>query len=310
MTGISETAPPTTVREPAPANSEIALILATAVIHAGGWIAAEHAVQGVGPLTLAALRFLTAGALLLVIARWRRSALGTQNLRALLFVSVVGVALAHALFYSGLRLAPLADGVVLSTALTPTLAVLLAVPILHERVTRVATMGVVASAVGVSLVVIDAGAPGQTEARLVGDLLVIGGAAATALYTVVGRVALRAGGALGVTASTTFIGGLTLAPFAILESMSGTAVDWSTSTWLAFLYLTIPSAGLSAVLYYMLVRQSGAARASMVAYITPVLVLSWSVLVQGEPLTAPRVLGALLAIVGVRLIMRGSSIAR
>jgi drug/metabolite transporter (DMT)-like permease len=310
LTTIAEAAASGTVRKPAPAHSEVALIVATAVIHAGGWIAAEHAVEGIEPLTLAALRFLAAGSMLLVIARWRKSSLGTENLRALLFVSVVGVALAHALFYSGLRLAPLADGVVLSTALTPTLAVLLAVPILHERVTRLATMGVIASALGVSLVVIDAGAPGEAEARLLGDILVIGGAAATALYTVVGRVALRAGGALGVTASTTFIGGLTLAPFAILESMSGTATDWSTSTWFAFLYLTIPSAGLSAVLYYMLVRHSGAARASMVAYITPVLVLAWSVLVQGEPLTAPRVLGALLAIVGVRLIMRGSSIAR
>lgn len=310
MTGIAEAAGPGAVRGPAPANSEIALIAATAVIHAGGWIAAEHAVQGIGPLTLAALRFLAAGSLLLVVARWRRSALGTQNMRALLFVSIVGVALAHALFYSGLRLAPLADGVVLSTALTPTLAVLLAVPILRERVTRVATMGVAASAVGVSLVVIDAGAPGQAETRLLGDLLVIGGAAATAMYTVVGRVALRAGGALGVTAATTFIGGLALAPFAILESTAGIAADWSPSTWLAFLYLTLPSAGLSAVLYYMLVRQSGAARASMVAYITPVLVLAWSVVIQGESLTAPRVLGALLAIAGVRLIMRGSSIAR
>jgi drug/metabolite transporter (DMT)-like permease len=283
------------------------LILATATIHAGGWVAAELAVDGVAPLTLASLRFLIAGSLLLVIARWRRSPLGTDDLRALLVVSVIGVALAHALLYSGLRLAPLADGVVLSTALTPTLAVLLAVPILREHVTRVAALGVAASAMGVTLVVLEAGAAGQSEARLLGDLLVIGGATATALYTVIGRVALRSGGALGVTASTTFIGGLALAPFAILESLSGTAAEWSTSTWLAFLYLTLPSAGLSAVLYYMLVRQSGATRATMVAYVTPILVLSWSVFVQGEALTVPRVGGAILAIVGVRMIMRGSS---
>lgn len=285
------------------------LILSVAVLHAVGWVAAELAVGGIAPLTLAALRFLIAGALLLLFARWRHSPLGTDDLRSLLLVSIIGVAVAHALLYSGLRIAPLADGIVIATALTPTLAVLLAIPILHERVTRVAVVGVAASAVGVSLVVLEAGAAGEDAGRLIGDLLVIGGATATALYTVIGRVALRSGGTIGVTASTTFIGGLVLAPFALVESLNGTAAPWSTVTWAAFLYLTLPSAGLAAVLYYLLVRQSGAARASMVAYITPVLVLAWSVLVQGEPLTFPRAAGAVLAIVGIRLIMRGSSVA-
>ncbi len=284
------------------------LILATATIHAGGWVAAELAVQSVAPLTLAALRFLLAGSLLLVVARWRRSPLGTGDWRALLAVSVIGVALAHAFIYSGLRLAPLSDGVVLSTALTPMLIVLLAVPFLHERVTRVAAIGVAASALGVSLVVFEAGGADQARDRLSGDMLVIVGAAATALYTVIGRRALRSGGAIGVVASTTFIGGLMLAPFALIESANGTAADWSATAWAAFLYLAIPSAGLSAVLYYVLVHQSGAARATMVAYVTPVLVLAWSILVQDEPLTGPRLAGAVLAIVGVRLIMRGSSI--
>lgn len=289
------------------AGSEVALILATAAIHAGGWIAAGIAVGTIAPLTLASLRFLVAGALLLAIARWRGASLGTDDWRSLLAVSLVGVALAHALFYNGLRLAPVADGVVLSTALTPTLAVLFAVPLLRERLSGRGAMGVAVSAAGVTLVVFDAGRAGVGGDRVVGDGLVIAGAVATALYTVIGRRAMRSGSPLGVVASTTFIGGLALAPFAVLEGAGGVGVSWNAEVWLAFLYLTLPSAGLSAVLYYVLVRQSGAARASLVAYVVPVFVLAWSAVVQGDPLTPARVAGAVLAIVGVRLVLAGST---
>jgi drug/metabolite transporter (DMT)-like permease len=283
--------------------SELALILATSAIHAGGWIAAGIAVAAVAPLTLASLRFVIAGTILVAAARIRGSSLGTANLPALLAVSVIGVSLTHTLLYTGLQLAPPADGVVLSTALTPVLAALIAAPILGERLSRRKLAGVIVSAGGVALVVIDAGALGASGNRLLGDALVIAGAVASALYTVLGGIAMRTGSPLGVVASTTLIGGLVLAPFALLESVSTVGRSWTFEVWLAFLYLTFPSAGLSAVMYYALIRRSGASRASLVAYLAPVIVLAWSALVQGEPLTGARVGGAILAIAGVRLVL-------
>ena len=77
--------------------------------------------------------------------------------------------------------------------------------------------------------------------------------------------------------------------------------------WIAFLYLTIPSAVLSAVLYYALIRRSGAAKAALVVYVVPVIVLAWSVVVLGQPPSAARLLGAILAIVGVRLVLAAAS---
>lgn len=286
--------------------SDVGLILAVAIIHSGGWIAAGISVGTIAPMTLAALRFLLAGAILLIVARYRREDLGTSDWKALLAVSLIGVSLAHAFFYSGLRLAPVADGVVLSTALAPTLAVIFAVLFLHERISRVGMLGVLISGLGVSLVVLDATNSSGGGDRVVGDALLVAGAVATAVYTVIGRVAMRTGTPLGVVASSTFIGGVALIPLALLEGPNAIGMPWSTEVWLAFLYLTLPSATFSAVLYYVLIRRSGATRASLVAYVVPVIVLAWSTVVFDEPLTIARIGGALLAIVGVRLVLTGS----
>lgn len=291
-------------------GSQWALILAIAVLYAGGWIAAEAALRTIAPFTLASLRFITAGAILVAIARWRGSSLGMSDLRSILAIALIGVALAHALMYTGLRLAPAADGVVLSTALIPALVAVLAIPILHERLSVRGWLGVAVSAAGVSAVLLDAGALTGDDAgrdRLVGDILVIGAIVATALYTIIGRIALRSGTPLGVVGSTTLIGGLALAPLAVLEASTGTPQQWTSEAWIAFLYLTIPSAGLSAVMYYVLIRRSGAAKASLVSYIVPVIVLAWGIAVQGQPLSPARIIGAILAIVGVRLVLTATS---
>lgn len=288
-------------------GSQWALILSVALLYAGGWIAAEAALRSIAPFTLASLRFITAGLVLVAIARWRGSSLGLSDLRSILAIALIGVALAHALIYTGLRLAPAADGVVLSTALTPALVAVLAIPFLRERLSARGWIGVAISAAGVSAVILDAGSVarggGSDADRLIGDILVMGGIVATALYTIIGRVALRSGSPIGVVGSTTLIGGLALAPLAILEAANGTAQAWTVEAWAAFLYLTIPSAVLSAVLYYTLIRRSGAAKASLVAYVVPVIVLAWSIVVQGDPPSLARLLGATLAIVGVRLVL-------
>jgi drug/metabolite transporter (DMT)-like permease len=288
-------------------RSQWALIFSIAILHAGGWIAAEAALKTIAPFTLASLRFVTAGAILVVIARWRGSSLGMSDLRSILAIALIGIALAHALMYTGLRMAPAADGVVLSTALIPALVAILAIPLLHERLSARGWVGVAISAAGVSAVILDAGSiageGGLGGDRLVGDIFVIGGIVATALYTIIGRVALRSGTPIGVVGSTTLIGGIALAPFALFEVATGNPQPWTTEAWVAFLYLTIPSAGLSAVMYYILISRSGAARASLVSYIVPVIVLAWSVVVAGQPPTLARTVGAILAIVGVRLVL-------
>jgi O-acetylserine/cysteine efflux transporter len=92
-------------------------------------------------------------------------------------------------------------------------------------------------------------------------------------------------------------------PFALAFEAPIDPGSWSEGTWLAFGYLTIPSAVFAASIYYSFVRRSGAVRATLVQYVTPVAVFALSAILLGEAPTPVRIVGALLAIVGTRLVL-------
>jgi drug/metabolite transporter (DMT)-like permease len=100
-------------------------------------------------------------------------------------------------------------------------------------------------------------------------------------------------------------------PFALLFEPPFQPASWPIEVWLAFLYMTIPSAVFAATVYYTLVRRFGTVRATLVQYLVPVVVFGLSAVLFAEALTPLRVAGVLVALVGTRLILtdRRSGIA-
>jgi drug/metabolite transporter (DMT)-like permease len=287
----------------AAARLELTLITTTVLLYAGGWIAAEYALRSIAPLSLASYRFLIAGVILVIVARLTGRSLGLDRPRTVVALAFFGIAVGHAFFYWGLRLAPATDGSILSTALAPAMMLALGVAVLHERVSRRGVLGAVVGIGGVVLVVVGPREGGGGDLVLLGDLLLALGAASTAIYTVLGRVAMTEGSAIGVAGSSTLLAGLMMLPFALLTEPPFAPQAWSIETWLAFGYLTIPSAVFAASVYYTLVRRFGAVRATLVQYIVPVVVFGLSAWLFAEALTPLRVAGALLALVGTRLML-------
>lgn len=301
MTGSARLPEPGTAPARPTDRTEILLVGITVVLYAGGWIAAEVALRTIAPLGLAATRFLLAGGILVLIARLARQPLGLERPWTILALAFFGIAVGHALVYTGLRLAPATDGVILNTALAPILSIGFAVGFLRERLSVRGAVGAVLGVAGVVLVVTGPREAGNGDA-VAGDILMALGAASVAAYTVLGRVAMSVGSPIGVAGSSTVIGGAILLPFALAFEGPVDPGSWSTETWLAFGYLTIPSAVLAAAVYYGLVRRSGAVRATLVQYIVPVAVFILSALLLNEAPTPVRLLGAILAVVGTRLI--------
>ncbi|MEW5991058.1 MAG: DMT family transporter [Chloroflexota bacterium] len=281
---------------------ELGLISTTVILYAGGWIAAEFALRTIAPLSLAAYRFTIAGVVLVVVARLGGQSLGLERPKTIVALALFGIAIGHAFFYWGLRLAPATDGSILNTALTPILTLAAGVVVLHERISRRGMLGALLGIAGVLLVV--AGPrEGGGEAVLVGDLLLAVGASSIAVYTVLGRVAMTSGSVIGVTGSSTLLAGLMLLPFALLTEPPFQPATWSFETWLAFGYMTVPSAVVAAAVYYALVHRSGAVRATLVQYVVPVVVFGLSAWLFDEKLTVLRVAGVLVALAGTRLML-------
>jgi drug/metabolite transporter (DMT)-like permease len=281
---------------------DVALFGLIVLLYAGGWIAAEYALREIAPLSLAATRFLIAGTILTLFALATRRSLGLDRPGTIVALAFFGIATGHALIYTGLRMAPATDGAVVSTVLGPTLSFLFAVTALRERMSWRAAVGAGIGIAGVLLVV---AAPREVvgEDVLLGDLLLMLGAASQAAYTILGRVAMRGGSAIGVAGTSTFLAGAMMLPFALAFEPPIDPATWSEGTWLAYGYLTIPSAVFAASIYYSFVRRSGAVRATLVQYVTPVAVFALSAVLLGEAPTPLRIAGALLAIVGTRLVL-------
>ncbi|MBF8289296.1 MAG: EamA family transporter [Chloroflexi bacterium] len=283
-------------------GTELALIATVVVLYAGGWIAAEFALRTIEPLSLAATRFLIAGAILVTVARVTHRPLGFDRPFTLFGLAFFGIALGHAVLYWGLRIAPATDGAIINTALAPIISLAAAVAFLGERISRRGVAGAALGILGVLLVIVGPREQAGPEV-LLGDALMALGATSIAVYTVLGRVAMINGSAIGVAGSSTLLAGAMMLPFALLTEAPFTPATWSFETWLAYGYMTIPSAVVASAVYYALVRRSGAVRATIVQYIVPVVVFGLSAWLFSEALTPLRVGGALLAIVGTRLVL-------
>lgn len=79
------------------------------------------------------------------------------------------------------------------------------------------------------------------------------------------------------------------------------AVAWASVTWLGML-----GSGLAYLLFFRLVRAWGATRTTMVTYVIPIVGITLGVVILGERLHPPEILGALLVLGG--LVLTNSSV--
>jgi drug/metabolite transporter (DMT)-like permease len=130
-------------------------LLATMVCFGGTWPAGKVAAEHVPPATVATCRFAAAASLLWLWARLSRRPVPLPGRRDLPLVVALGltVVFAYNLFFLyGVRHAPATDGSVLVPGLIPVVTVLFAWPVLGERPTRRAGVGLAVALAGLAVV--------------------------------------------------------------------------------------------------------------------------------------------------------------
>ena len=280
------------------------LLFAMAVCFGGTWPAGKLAVEDVTPFTVAATRF-TLATLLLAVWASRRGGFvrpARRDLPLVLALGATAVAGYNALFLYGLELAPASDGAIIVPGLAPVFSMLIAWPVLGERIGGRRMAGLLLAFAGVAAVIQPSG--GVDRDRALGALLFVAGAACWGIYSVLGKSATARFGAVTATLYATATGALMLIPFSIGESGWSKLADGDAAALVSILYLAVFGTVLAFVLFYEGVSRIGASRATAFALLVPIFGVLGSVLVLGESIGAGTLVGGVVILVGLWLVQQ------
>lgn len=245
-------------------------------------------------------------ALLPFFGGWDAVAILSTSSRAALAVSIVcGGVIGDSLFFWSMTKIGAARAMPLS-GIYPLFTWAFAVPILGEPVTLNALVGTGVVLLGLYLLApaVENGTPESNRLNLLGVLAAIFAALMWAFSTTLMKIGLQDGA--NVVALNAFrlpIGALVLAVFALRYRQKNMWQSYTRATLPLLLGISLVSIGLGSVLWIFSVEYAGAARASLVNAMAPLIGAPLAVIFLHERLTWRIALGTGLAVLGVGLVI-------
>ncbi len=275
-------------------------------------VSVKYALEGFPPLVLMPFRYVLAGLLLLAVLPFlgRKGVVGPgrRDFLALAGLGLVGVTLNHVGYTLGLSLTT-GSNASLVVATAPVWGLLLGIVLGLERGSWRGALGIGLAIAGVAIVV--GGGLGSEGASVGGDLLVCLSAFSWGAYTVLSLPVLRRLDPLAVAGWTLLLGGLAALPLAfsgfpgLSEPIS--SVQWasvSVASWAAAAYSTVFCSSFAIAAWQINVSRLGANKVLVYLYLLTIVGLLASVLLLGEALSAEKVAGAAVILLGVYLARR------
>jgi drug/metabolite transporter (DMT)-like permease len=279
-------------------------LVALAVIWGINFSVVKVVLDEIDPLGLNALRFpLAVLALALVVKATPGPALPERaDAGRIVALGLIGNVAYQLCFIYGLDWTR-AGNASLLLATTPVWTVLLSALAGHERPTRWVATGVVATLVGMTLVVGGGGGVSLGSDTVRGDLLMVLASLLWSVYTVAGRGPVSKYGALRVTAWALYVGTPILVIMGAPSLPPETLRSISLGAWIGVAYAGFLSIGLAYLLWYRAVRRIGNNRTAVYSNLVPVAALLTAWVWLGE------VPGA-LQLSGAGVILAGLTVAR
>jgi len=276
---------------------EIAAIIAVMLIWGVNNAAAKIATEVMPPLMVGALRFAIAAACLVWFVRPP-----FPNWKSLLIIAVVGGPIHYGLIYLAFWLAHDVSPVTVATQLWIPLTSLFAFLLLGERISRMATIGLVIAFVGVAWMTLDPHALQDWKAIAVGAL----GASAWALTTVIARRTtsippLKMQGLLALMAFPALtLGSLVFETGQWEAAQVAPPVVWGTLVWAGLI-----SSVFATSLVFWLVQRREAGRVTPYLLGSPLVSILIGWLWMGDVLTPQILTGVAIALIGVVTVALG-----
>jgi drug/metabolite transporter (DMT)-like permease len=266
-------------------------------------VAVKVAVAEFPPLPFVTMRFTLAGLLLLTLVALLEPAdarPGRRDLLSLAGVGLVGVGANNVAFTLGVSMTTASETALIYAAV-PIWGILLGLALGLERPTPWGILGVCLAFLGVAVVVYG-GLTGSTS--LLGNLLVVVATVCWGSYAVLSLPLLRRYSPLVVASYTMLFGGLGALPLALPGFLDAGWAGVSGRAWEALAYSTLLVAAFGFWAWQSGVSQVGANRVLIYQYLITLVGVAAGVLLLGESLTANKVLGGAVILLGVYLARR------
>lgn len=283
--------------------------LTAAAIWGGMYVVSDVVLPVIPPFALLTLRLLLGGAVLLALLAYQRRrgdgpALPRRgDLPALLGVGVIGFGVSIGAQFVGTDLSTAINGSVVTSA-SPAFIVLFAALILRERLNVRRVLAVVLASVGV-LLILDLSQANFSSDTFRGDVALAVAAVTWALYSVLVRRVSIHRDTLVVTLAA-FAGGLLFnVPAALIEAGTRPIGEITPAIVLGVLYLGVISTAAAMWMWNRAFALVDASVASLFFFAQPVVGAALSVVLLGQPVTAPLIAGSVLIAAGVLLALRG-----
>jgi drug/metabolite transporter (DMT)-like permease len=278
------------------AAARIALILMIGLFWGGNWPAVKTVLSEVPPVTLRVIGFSTGGAVLLAWAwaKGLRLRVPGREVPWLVATGLLNILAFNLCTAFAQLMMPTSRAAIIAFTM-PIWATLLAIPLLGERPGARQAAGL-ALGMGGMLVLLGPEAL-RGGGGLLGPSLVLAAAVSWALGTVLmKRRGVWASHAIVVTGWQYALSALpTIVLAAVLEPAPAPG-SWHLPTWLGLGYHLVFSICIAQMLWFVIVRRLTVGQAAIATLIVPVVGVSGSILILGDPLTA-RVLTALALVV-------------
>jgi len=281
-----------------------ALFALLALLWGTSFVAIEIGLVFFPPVLFAAIRYGSAGAIVLGYAVATTDRALPRSRDDLLSVAAVGVFVIagyHALLYLGEQQVSGAVAAVV-VSLSPVLTAAFAAPLfVEEHLDRLGVAGLVAGFLGVA-VVADPEATSLLSTGVGGLGLVLFGAASFAAGSVLTRafdagMPLRALEGWGM-----LLGGGLLWAVGVARGESFAAIQWTGTAVLSLVYLTLLSGVVAFLVYFELLSRVGATEINLVGYLEPVVATLMSWLLLGHLVATSTLAGFAVIFAGFALV--------
>ena len=241
---------------------------------------------------------------------------GRQTWRTLTLIAITGVLGYQIFFMNGMRFTAAGDASLIIT-FNPIFTVLLAAPMLGQRISRKMFVGLFCGFIGVA--VVTGWSPNTDipfEDRILGDFMILLASLNWAMTTnntkrmMKQRNGEQKATTLEIVVWYSLIGTVLLTPLAAWETWQHGIPEPTLTDWYAIIYLAAISTVLAYYWFAIGVEKLGATAASSYIFLMPVFGVLGGVILLDENIGWTLLLGFILIVIGVRVVQRESEALR